>query len=39
MLVYYRDLNTTIQLDDSMKSSSRSPVDYFADDVDFDRTD
>ena len=35
-----RDLNTTTaQLDDSRKASSKSPVDYFADDVDFEHTD
>ena len=30
----YRDSSITTQLDNSRKASSKSPVDYFADDVD-----
>ena len=37
--MYNRDSNTAVQLNDSRKASSRSPVDYFADDVDFEHTD
>ena len=34
-----RDINTTVQHDNSRKASSKSPVDYFADDVDFEHID
>lgn len=37
--MYNRDSSTTVQPDDSRKASSKSPVDYFADDVDFEHTD